>query len=129
MKHLLLAACLLFASCKSDAIGLVGTAEFQGTGKVWSDGVVTVVVGEGTASIGVYGKASGWPFLLPVPAQVEEGMVYAINLDTGDEVNQPIGEPLPLWTKTVFFPGEAEEWGISFEGSYQGPGDTVPPIE
>lgn len=115
MKTLLLCLPLLFASCASDSIGLVGTAEFSGTGKVWSDGVVTVVVGEGSASMGIYGKATGITFILPVPSSVQKDWVYAKNLDTGEEVYQPIADPLPAWTKSLFLPGEAGEYGLTFE--------------
>lgn len=103
-------------SCTTDGgIGLVGKAEFKGDGAVWSDGQVTVVIGNGSAQMGVYGKATGFPFIVPVPAEVEPGMVWAFNTETGDEIHQEIIKPLPLWAMTVFLPGEAEKYGLTFE--------------
>lgn len=101
---LLLSACAAVGEATGNA--LVAYADFNGWGLARTDGNVTLALGDVTGELGVAWKV-GIPF--GVPFQVQEGEVFLKNERLGVEERRSLDEPLPVWARSLFLPGEEEQ--------------------
>jgi hypothetical protein len=109
MKHLALALCLLALSTSCAALGaltgnqIVARGLFQGTGAVWSDGDITLAVGDGLVSMGAVNKAMP---IEPSFVALEAGKVFLRSESRQFQEVLDMDQPLPAWAELVFPKGD-----------------------
>lgn len=124
-------ACACLASCSSsphkpnilDAFALTGAVEFSGDASVFTNGNVTVAVGQADGSASIHLGRDGAPVVIPF--SVDEASVYVDNRRLGVSAHRiPRGEPLPYWALDVIPQAAVDRFQFTFDSPPEVPNST-----
>ena len=105
LKTFFLAVCTAFVSACATALPFASYAQLSGSGQIRTDLNGFAAFGDLEGTAGVFLKGSG--LLSTQNFSVSQGQVYLYR--DGQSENRPLTEPLPLWVKSLFAPGQLAE--------------------